>query len=139
MVWGIKLQSTVALSTAEAEYMAITASDQEVLFLRQLLVNLDHAPSGFTRMLEDNNGCKAMANNDMTTAKSNHIDIRYHFIREVVKSKTVVVLYCPTGDMLAAALIKLSLSIGLHLHLVGMMLSGTYSGPKRIPPPVLEA
>jgi hypothetical protein len=42
-------------------------------------------------MLEDNNGCKAMANNDMITTKSKHIDIHYHFIR-VVKNKAVVVL-----------------------------------------------
>ncbi len=82
-------------------------------------------------MIEDNNGCKAMVNNDMTTAKSKHIEIRYHFIREDVKSTAVVVLYCPTGDMLVDALTKFSLPIGLHLHLVGMMLSGTYIGPKR--------
>jgi hypothetical protein len=82
-------------------------------------------------MLEDNNGCKAMATNDMTTAKSKHIEIRYHFIREVVKSKAVVVLYCPTGDMLADALTKFSLSTCLHLHLVGRMLSGTYPRPKK--------
>jgi hypothetical protein len=112
--------------------MAISASVQEVLFLRQLLANLDHAPAGSTRMLEDNNGCKAMSNNDMTTAKSKHIDIRYHFIREVVKSEAVVVLYCPTSDMLADALTKFSLPTGLHLHLVGMMLSGTYPGPKKL-------
>ena len=67
VVWGSKLQSTVAISTAHAEYMAIYASVQEVLFLRHLLANLDHAPFGSTtRMLEDNNGCKAMATNDMT-------------------------------------------------------------------------
>jgi hypothetical protein len=53
VVWGIKLQSIVALSTSEAEYMAIRASVQEVLFLRQLFANLYHAPSRSTRMLED--------------------------------------------------------------------------------------
>ena len=73
--------------------MAICASVQEVLFLRQLLANLGHAPTRSTRMLEDNNDCKAMTTNDMTTAKSKHIDIRYNFIREVVKSKAGVVLY----------------------------------------------
>ncbi len=42
-------------------------------------------------MLEDNICCKAMATNEMTTTKSKHIDIRYNFILEVVKSKAVVV------------------------------------------------
>ena len=44
VTWGSKLQSTVALSTVEAEYMAISAAVQEVLFLRQLTTNLDHTP-----------------------------------------------------------------------------------------------
>jgi len=105
--------------------MAMYASVKEVLFLRQFLANLDHVPSGSTSMLEDDNGCKARATNDMTTAKSKHIDILYHFIRGVVKIKAIVVLYCPTGDMLADALTKFSLPTGLHLHLVGRMLSGT--------------
>jgi hypothetical protein len=80
-------------------------------------------------MLEDNNGCKAMATNDMTTTKSKHIDIRYHFIREVVKSKAVVVHYCPSEDMLADALKEFSLPIGLHLKLLNRMMSGTYPSP----------
>jgi len=123
VVWGSKLQSTVALSTAEAEYMAICASVQEVLFLRQLLADLDHAPSGSTRMLENNNGCKAMATNGMTTAKSKHIDFRYHFIREVVKVRPSSSYIVPRATC--------CLSTCLHLHLVGRMLSGTYPGPKK--------
>ncbi len=70
-----------------------------------------------------------MATNDMTTAKSKHIDIRYHFIREVIKSKAVVIQYCPTEDMLADALTKFSLPTCVHLKLVNMMMNGTYSGP----------
>ena len=114
MVWGSKLKSTVAHSTEEAEYMAICVVVQEALFLRQILAHLDHAPSGSTRMLEDNNGCKAMATIDMTTTKSKHIDIRYHFIRDVVKSKAVVVRYYPTGDMLADDILPSLLS--LHVY-----------------------
>ena len=80
-------------------------------------------------MLEDNSGCMALATNDMTTGKTKHIDIRYHFIREVVKSKAVVIQYCNTSDMLADVLTKFSLPTALHLKHVGRMLSGTYSRP----------
>jgi len=52
VAWGNRLQSTVALSTVEAEYMALYASAQEVIFLRQLLTNFNMTPSGSTRMLE---------------------------------------------------------------------------------------
>ena len=65
----------------------------------------------------------------MTTPKSKHIDTRYHFIREIVKSKGVVFDQCPTTDMLANALTNFSLPTGLHLKHVGRMISGTYSGP----------
>jgi len=64
----------------------------------------------------------------MTTGKTKHIDIRYHFIREVVKSRTVTLQYCPTVDMLADVLTKFSLPTALHLKHISMMLSGTYSG-----------
>ena len=72
-----------------------------------------------------------MANNDMTIAKFKHIDIRYHFIREVFKSKALVVLYYPTGDMLADTLTKFPLPLGLHLYLVDRMLSSTYTRERR--------
>ena len=132
MVWGIKLQSTVALSNVEAENMAISAAVQEVLFVRQLTTNLDHIPASSTRMLEDNIGCMALAMNPMTTGKTKHIDIRYHFIREVVKSKAVTLEFCPTTHMLAGVLTKFSLPTALHLKHVSRMLSGTFHGP----PPV---
>jgi len=80
-------------------------------------------------MLEVNIGCMALANNPMTTGKTKHIDIRYNFIREVVKSKAVVLECCPTNDMLAYALTKFSLPTTLHLKHVSMMLNGTYAGP----------
>ena len=129
-MWESKLQSTIALSTVEAEYMAISAAVQEVLFLRQLTTKFDHTPARSTRMLEDNIGCMALATNPMTTGKSKHIDVRYHFIREVVKSKAVVVReYCPTTDMLADVLTKFSLPTALHLKHVSRMLNGTYFGP----------
>jgi hypothetical protein len=68
----------------------------------------------------------------MTTGKTKHINVRYHFIREVVKSKAVTLEYCPTTDMLADALTKFSLPTALHLKHVSMMLSGTYAGPPSV-------
>jgi len=55
--WGSKLQPSVSLSTAEAKYMALSASPQEVVLLRQLLINLGKVAGGPTPMFEDNEGC----------------------------------------------------------------------------------
>jgi hypothetical protein len=84
-------------------------------------------PFGPTMMLEDNSGCMALATNPMTTGNTKHIDIRYHFIRDLVKSGEVLIEYCPTRDMVADALTKFLLPAALHLKHVGRMLSGTYS------------
>ncbi len=69
----------------------------------------------------------------MTNGETKHIDIMCHFIREMVKDKTVEVQYCPTKDMIADALTKFTLPTTLHLRHVGRMLSGAYE-----PPPSLE-
>jgi hypothetical protein len=112
--------------------MAISAAVQEVLFLRQLTTNLDHTHVRSTKMLEDNIGCMALPMNHMTTGKTKLIDIRYHFIREVVKSKAVVLEYFPTTNMLAYALTKFSLPTTLHLKHVSMMLIGIYARPPSV-------
>ncbi len=53
----------------------------------------------------------------------------YHFIRELVKGRTVEVQYCPTVEMIADALTKFTLPTTLHLRHVGRMLSGAYEPP----------
>ena len=89
VAWGSKLQSTVALSTTEAEYMALAAAAQEVLFLRQLLSDFGFTQSHPTLMFEDNKSCISLATNPMTTAKTKHIDIRYHFVRDLATTKQI--------------------------------------------------
>jgi transposase InsO family protein len=103
--WNSKLQPTVALSTAEAEYMAMCAAIQEGVFLRKLLHEVGF-PQSSTPMLEDNQGCIALGNNPITSSRSKHIDIKYHFVREMVNLKEFVLKYCPTDKMLADPLTK---------------------------------
>ena len=73
IAYASKLQPSVALSTTEAEYMAMSASAQEVVFLRQLLINLGEVAGGPTPMVEDNEACEALAINTVTTAKTKHL------------------------------------------------------------------
>jgi len=79
--WLSKKQSTVALSTAEAEYVALSQAAQECVWLRRLLSDLgmDATP---VVILEDNQGAIAIAKNPVDHSRTKHIDIRYHYIRE---------------------------------------------------------
>ena len=109
--------------------MALSEATQEVIFLRQLLTNLGEPVKGPTPMYEDNEGYEALATNDITSANTKHIDIRHHFVRDLVKSKAIEKEFISTSEMLADILTKNTLPIEEHKKHTDRMLSGTYCGP----------
>ena len=105
--WKSRKQCTVALSSCEAEYMALSATVQEGLFLVQLLKDID-CECQFEPVIifGDNQGAIALSKNPVNRQRSKHIDVRYHFIRAEINSGKVVVEYCPTTDMVADVMTK---------------------------------
>jgi hypothetical protein len=91
--WKSQHQPTVALSTAEAEYMALTAAIQEKIFLRQLLDFMGVKQLEPTMIFEDNQACIALSKNKLVNTRSKHIDIKYNFNREKVECGEVVLKY----------------------------------------------
>lgn len=106
ITWLSKKQGIVALSTTEAEYVALSTATQEAVWLRRLLMDLNAFPNGPTVLMEDNQGAIAIAKNPIAHARTKHIDIRYHYIREAVQERTIELKYCPTNEMLADILTK---------------------------------
>ena len=104
--WNSKKQITVAKSTTEAEYVALSAAASETIWLRQLLKDLGFNKSGATVLYEDNNGAIELSKNAKHHGRTKHIDIAHHFIRERVASNELSVIHCPTGDMLADVMTK---------------------------------
>lgn len=104
--WSSKKQKCVALSTAEAEYVALSSAAQESIWLRQLLMELGSSPETPTVIFEDNLSTIAMTKNPQFHGRAKHIDIKHHFIREQVSHGTVQLEYCPTTDMTADILTK---------------------------------
>ena len=74
--------------------------------MRHLLKDLGYLQLGATPIYEDNQACIKIAENDMVQARTKHINIRYHFSRQALKSGEVKLIYCPTELMLADALTK---------------------------------
>ena len=99
--WLSQKQATVALSTAKAEYIALSSAIQEAIWLRQLMNDLKLKVEAPIEILEDNQGAIALAKNPVGHKRTKHIDIRYHFIREAVRAGSVNLTYCPTKDMVA--------------------------------------
>lgn len=93
--WKSKKQQCVALSTCEAEYIALTAAVQEAKFLRQLYHDM-YGLQDNVCIHVDNQGAIALAKNPVHHQRSKHIDIRYHFVRSEIQSGIVNLEYVPT-------------------------------------------
>jgi hypothetical protein len=104
--WRSKRQPTVAMSTTESEYMALSEATQEAIWLKALLQELKHFHQPSVILHEDNQGCIAISKNPEHHKRTKHIDIKYHFIREKVEDKTLDVKYCKTDEMVADILTK---------------------------------
>ena len=104
--WQSRKQSCVALSTSEAEYIALTSAAQEAIWLRQLLSELEQEPEKKVVIYEDNQSTICLSKNPQFHGRSKHIAIKYHFIRDQVKEGTIDLKYCRTEEMLADALTK---------------------------------
>jgi len=104
--WSSKKQPTVALSSTEAEYMAVTNTTKEVMWHQAFLQELGFAQSQATTIFEDNQSCIALVKNPIHHARTKHIDIQHHFVREKVESNEVKIVYMPTETMVADALTK---------------------------------
>lgn len=103
--WNSKKQSTVALSTTEAEYMAMSSATQEAIWLR----SLHHELFGEKRMCIircDNKGAIHLANTTAHHPRTKHIDLRHHFIRDKVSNGSVKFEYVKTTEMCADFLTK---------------------------------
>ena len=86
VTWQSKRQPTVALSSTEAEFMSASQAASEAMWLRALLADLDYAQQDATVLYGDNRGCLALAKNPTLHARTKHIEMRHHFIREKVES-----------------------------------------------------
>lgn len=104
--WLSKKQPIVALSTSEAEYVALSSATQEAVWLKRLLNSINAIPPGPVTVMEDNQGAIAIAKNPIAHAQTKHIDIRFHYIRELVQDGTISLQYCPMEDMMADILTK---------------------------------
>ena len=96
--WSSKKQHVVVLSSTEAEYIVQTHAAKEALWLHSYLWELHSAPDDLLILNCDNQGVIALAKDNKFHTRTKHIDVRYHFIREVVEDGKVAVQYILTRD-----------------------------------------
>ncbi|GKB63222.1 hypothetical protein Tco_0919408, partial [Tanacetum coccineum] len=89
--WKATVQHMVALLTTEAEYMDLTKAMKEAIWLRGLLKELG-VELNRVAVSCDNQGTIHLSQNHVFHERTKHINVRYHFIREVLEAKTIKVL-----------------------------------------------
>ena len=121
--WRSAKQTTQALSTTEAEYMAAHELARSVIWARRLFKELGYTDLGVfdpteppteeelkgmkpTVIYEDNSGCIAWSKNPVAHHQRKHMDLKFRWMDAKVKEGDVKLSYCPTAEMVADLLTK---------------------------------
>ena len=119
--WKSKKQPTVALSSCEAEYMAMGLSTQEAIYLQRFTsdFNLSTDP---VLLYVDNQGALDLVKNPVNHARTKHIDIKHHFVREKLVEGVIDYQYAPTDVNVADVFTKALPKPKLHSFLPKLLL-----------------
>ncbi|KAH9799567.1 retrovirus-related pol polyprotein from transposon RE2 [Citrus sinensis] len=104
--WSSKKQSVVSRSSAEAEYRALAHAASEVVWIKSLLAELQVQLSTTPLMWCDNQSAISLAYNPIYHAKTKHVELDIHFIRDKVASKEIDVCFVPSEDQTTDVLTK---------------------------------
>lgn len=99
--WKSKKQKSVALSTCEAEYVAMSIAAQEAAYLSQLHQDMTGVNLQPVLIRNDNTGAISIVKNPSNHHKTKHVDIRHHYVRENAEEGKVTVEYVLSGENVA--------------------------------------
>ena len=94
--WRSVKQTVVAISTVEAEYMALSKACTMILHFRHLMENINEIQNEAMVVFEDNSGAVALSRSNKITPRTEHIDVKFHHVRSVVADDVVGVTYIET-------------------------------------------
>jgi hypothetical protein len=102
--WCSRKQATVARSSTESEYMALADTCQEITWLKHLASEFDVEVK--VTVNSDSQSCIKAIENQKYSSRTKHIDVKYHYTREMVESKKINLEYCKSEDNVADILTK---------------------------------
>ena len=137
IMWNSKQQRGVALSTAEAEYVALTEAGRDAIWLRKLYADLGLTQKHSTLLHEDNASAIKWTGDATKWARTKHIDIAHHAIRDWREAGRLRIAYCPTGDMLADLMTK-PLPQATHTRLTQLCLGKPLVSQRNLPKAVFH-
>jgi hypothetical protein len=96
--WKSKSGNSVTLSSTEAEYYASSETAKELLFIHNLITSMENKLELPILLYVDNTGAIYLANNFTTGPRTKHIDIRAHFVRELIVKGILKIVFIKSGD-----------------------------------------
>jgi hypothetical protein len=99
--WSSRKQGLVTLLSTESEYVAATHTTKHLIWLRRLFSELGFPQLATSTLYSDNQSAISLSHNDQFYARTKHIDIQFHFVREKCQTGEIRLEYCPTGEMTA--------------------------------------
>lgn len=120
--WSSKKQPVVTLSTTEAEFIVVASCATQCIWLRRILEQMGWLGSiqGATTMFCDNVSTIKLSRNLVLHGRSKHIDIRFHFLRDLVSKEVVELVHCGTSHQIADIMTK-AVKLDTFEHLRAML------------------
>ena len=104
--WSARKQATVSRSSTEAEYKAVANATAEIMWIQTLLREIGISSPRMAKLWCDNMGAKYLSSNPVFHARTKHIEVDFHFVRERAVKKLLEIDYIPTGDQIADGFTK---------------------------------
>jgi hypothetical protein len=95
--WQSRAQKTIALSATEAEYMALSDCSRQAVWIQNIISELG-LPKKPTQICADNEGGIFIASNPVQERRTKHIDVRFHYVRDLLEQKRIEVVWVPTDN-----------------------------------------
>lgn len=104
--WSSKKQPVVTLSTTEAEFISAAACACQAVWMRRVLEKLGHGQKESTVIFCDNCSTIKLSRNPVLHGRSKHIDVRFHFLRDLTKEGTIELVHCSSQTQVADIMTK---------------------------------
>ncbi len=120
-------QSVTATSSCEAEYVASCTAAKEAVWLARLVADILTTTKALPiTIAADNQGAIELTKIPAINQQNKHIAIQYHYVRDLVRTGTVVQKYCPTENMVADTLTKPLDRVRFNYHKTSMSVGPKY-------------
>ena len=119
-MWSSKKQSIITLSSTEAKYVAETHASKEGIWLKTIVKEITGSPINPVTIKANNQGAIALAKDNKFHARTKHIDLHYHFVREAVEQGKIKIEYIPMSENVVDIFMK-ALAKPKFLKFIGML------------------